>query len=84
MATLRTLDDNLNLRVLKFDEWQAKARSPEYRQLQQTLAQSRAKPKSPSPLRVMSLSSHACHRKWRFREEVGRSAAVGHSPASDG
>ena len=40
-----TLDDNLNLRVLKFDEWQAKARSPEYRQLQQTLAQSRAKPK---------------------------------------
>ena len=35
-----TLDDNLNLRVLKFAEWQAKAQSPEYRAIEKKLADS--------------------------------------------
>jgi hypothetical protein len=34
-----TLDDNLNLRVLKFAEWQAKAQSLEYRAIEQKLAE---------------------------------------------
>ena len=44
-----TLNDNLTLRVLKVDEWNAKARSPKYRKLQQTLAQSRAKASRTQP-----------------------------------
>ena len=38
MRSATTLDDNMKLRTLSFDEQQAKARSPEYREIQRKLA----------------------------------------------
>ena len=34
-----TLDANLKLRTLSFEEWQAKAKSPEYRAIEKKLAE---------------------------------------------
>ena len=44
-----TLDDNLKLRTLSFEDWRTKARSPEYRKLLPTLPTSR--PPRPAPSR---------------------------------
>jgi len=43
-----TLDEQLNLRTLTFDEWQAKVKSPEYRAIEQKLAARSAKPAPPA------------------------------------
>ena len=39
-----TLDEQLNLRTLKFDEWQAKVTSAEYRAIEKKLADRTARP----------------------------------------
>jgi hypothetical protein len=46
VRTATDLDQNLNLRTLKYDEWQAKIASPEYKAIEKKLAQPQPAPAS--------------------------------------